>query len=582
MTTARQRVVDDVDPAIKYGPNGWFVVNPSTLAGLGNFGPIWNGTSHATATANSTLSYAFNGTSMRVLGTIMVSTDSNNVTDPTWECAVDGIPISNPQPTFQFAENNWILCDQPRISPGSHVLTIQVQSKGRPFYLDDLVYTPLPGDTFDSAVLIYSNTDPGVSYSAQWTNFGGENATQTNGAQVALSFEGTSASLFGFVPTELPHDATTATYAIDGGTPVPFALNGLPKADSATQFNTIFFTTPLIPNGQHNLVVTHAGDDKHTPLVVGGFHVTNTSTSTLVSPSSSVPLSSPIPSAASTSKQSSAAAIAGGVIGGIVLLALAALLFVWCRRRQRRHALAAPLPMYDANSDAPRPSIHASSNTYAHAPAMSAASAYSRFGGGGRSDASRPSTTYPYIDRVAPPTTDASSYSGGARSDASRPSTTYPYVDRVAPSTTDASSYGGGTQWDVSRPSTIYPYIDRAAYEHASDTTSAPSRSHTHRLSGSSYYPATSTSHDLSTADSHPSNALGVSVRNAPPLPKPRRPPPLKLAREIAAAAAFVPPAREPGVNSSVVVLRHEDSGVRLRSPSPQEVVELPPGYSAD
>lgn len=56
----RQVLVDDTDPSIQYGPEGWFVADPSKL-NVGNFGPIYNATSHATTSSNSTLSYSFNG-----------------------------------------------------------------------------------------------------------------------------------------------------------------------------------------------------------------------------------------------------------------------------------------------------------------------------------------------------------------------------------------------------------------------------------------------------------------------------------------------------------------------------------------
>ncbi|KAJ7441088.1 hypothetical protein FB451DRAFT_987780, partial [Mycena latifolia] len=335
MSTPRQRVIDDTDPAIQYGPNGWYVADPSTLK-AGNFGGIYNGTSHATTTNNS-LSFAFNGTSIRVFGTIMVSTDANNVTDPTWKCLVDEIEISNPQPTFKFPENNWILCDQPQIAPGPHVLTIQVESKGRAFYLDDLVYTPLPDATFESAVLVYPNTDPAVSFSQGWSTFGGENGTQTAEAQVALNFHGTSATLFGFVPTELPHNSTTASYMIDGGSPVSFPLAGLSSPNSATAYNVIICATPTLLDGPHNFVITYGGDSKHTPLVVGGFYVTNTTSLTSTNSSSTSSSStSPLTSPTTSPKHSPAGAI-GGAVGGIfLLLALIAGLVFWRRRRRRR------------------------------------------------------------------------------------------------------------------------------------------------------------------------------------------------------------------------------------------------------
>jgi hypothetical protein len=56
----RTVVVDDTDLAISYGSEGWFVADPSVLT-KGNWGPIYNDTSHATASANSTLSFPFTG-----------------------------------------------------------------------------------------------------------------------------------------------------------------------------------------------------------------------------------------------------------------------------------------------------------------------------------------------------------------------------------------------------------------------------------------------------------------------------------------------------------------------------------------
>lgn len=129
------------------------------------------------------------GTSILVQGTIIVSTDANNVTDPTWSCAVDGRPIRNPDPTFGSPENNWPLCELDTISSGQHVLTVQVTSKGQAFYFDSLIYTPPPGAVFQSAVLIYPDGDPALSYGPGWKE-AGEQVAQTAGTQVTLSFHG--------------------------------------------------------------------------------------------------------------------------------------------------------------------------------------------------------------------------------------------------------------------------------------------------------------------------------------------------------------------------------------------------------
>ncbi|KAJ7657307.1 hypothetical protein DFH06DRAFT_1045289 [Mycena polygramma] len=484
----RQRVVDDTDPTVQYGTNGWFIADPSTLNDLGNFGPIYQGTSHATTSTNSTLSFPFNGTAIRVYGTISVST-VNNVTDPTWDCFVDEIAISNPQPAFKFPENNWVLCEQPAIASGSHVLTIQVQSKGQAFYFDYVVYTPPPDETFETAVLIYPNTDPSVSFSnSGWGTFGGENGTNVKGSQVALNFLGTSASMYGFVPTELPHNSSWAIYTLDNGSPVNFTLAGLSSPNSATSYNVKLFNTSTIPNGEHNLVVTYGGDSQHTPLVLSGFYVTNTTSSSpsLFSPSPSPSLS---PSATTSSlptpipKRTSVGAIAGGVIGGVVALALLAVLALFYRRQRR---------------------------------------------------ATAPTTTTPYTmsmaDAEAPPLVPGPYPLCGGRSDASasRPSTNYPYMQPTAP-----------------------------LHQHPSDSMSSSRGTHT-------------------VSSSEPSRSTGGVASHGHPGDHASTPSPVssKLARERGA--------QNP---RPAVVVRHEDSGVRLR-PLPveeePEVVELPPGYSPE
>ncbi|KAJ7196397.1 hypothetical protein GGX14DRAFT_673270 [Mycena pura] len=337
-TPVRQRIVDDTDPAIQYGPQGWFVADPKTL-NVGNFGPIFNGTSHATSSSTSSLSFPFNGTSITVYGTIEVSTDpATDRSDPTWTCFVDGIAIDRQNPTFKFPENNWNLCDASLIAPGAHTLTIQVQSAGHPFYFDYLVYTPPPDETPESGAVIYPNTDPAVSFSPGWGTFGGENGTNSFGARVGLDFHGTSVSMLGFVPTEQPHGATWATYAIDGGPAVNFTLHGLspgPPSQIPTAYNVVLFETPTLRNAAHSLLVTHGGDNQHTPLVLSAFHVTvaaGTDSSASLSAASASATSSMAPDA----KGPPVGAVAGGVIAGAIVLAIVCALAIFHTRRRRR------------------------------------------------------------------------------------------------------------------------------------------------------------------------------------------------------------------------------------------------------
>ncbi|KAF7342109.1 hypothetical protein MVEN_01798200 [Mycena venus] len=405
MSAPRRIVVDDTDPAIQYGPSGWFVADSTKLNTIGNYGPVYNGTSHA-ATTDATLSFPFNGTAITVLGTIAITKDANNNTDPTWDCFVDEIQITNPNPTFQFPENNWALCDQAQIASGSHMLTIQVKSKGQPFYLDQIIYRPLPTVQYDGAVLEYTNTDPSVSFGTGWRQWGVQNVTQTTGAQVALNFHGTGVSLFGYVPTELPHNSTSASYTIDGGPPVPFVLNGL-AAQSATLYNAVMFTTNTLTPATHNLVVSYGGDSSKTPLVVGAFYVTNTSTPSTSTSTSAAPGNSPSADASTstvtTKKSSPVGAIIGGIVGCLVTIALVVGLVFWCRRRRQRQAesirrTSANPFMASAVGTGPA-SVSGAQYSYASVPAETYGYPYAQPETPGSPEQQPMTTAYPY----APP-----------------------------------------------------------------------------------------------------------------------------------------------------------------------------------
>ncbi|KAJ7768958.1 hypothetical protein B0H16DRAFT_1518754 [Mycena metata] len=329
----RKVVVDDTDSAIQYGAVGWFPADPSGLQ-HGNFGPIYNGTTSG-ASSNANFTFHFTGSSILVQGSIIVTTDANNVTDPSWTCTVDGIAIPNPKPTFQFPENNWPLCQQDTITLGQHVLTVKVTSKGQPFYFDSLIYTPAPDAVFESAVLLYPDGDPALTYSPGWKK-DGEQVAQTANMQVTLNFYGTSATLYSQIPSHYPPNATTGRYILDGEAPITFPLNGLAGATD-TQFNIPTLTTPTLVAGAHNLTVIYDGDINHTPLAVKQFLVTNTTTSSSSVPAS-VPFTSPSPTGPAKSHSSlNKGVIAGAVVAAVLVVALlVGIYFLRIRRRRRR------------------------------------------------------------------------------------------------------------------------------------------------------------------------------------------------------------------------------------------------------
>ncbi|KAF8198139.1 hypothetical protein K438DRAFT_1584541 [Mycena galopus ATCC 62051] len=279
MATPRIVVVDDTDPAINYTANQWFPSDVTKLDPLGILGPVWNGTIHSTIVDGATFTFNFNGTSIDVIGTNSVTTLTDGTFDPQWSCTVDQIPIADgTNEQFTSPENNWLFCNQETLNPGPHTLTMKVQSKSTPFYFDTIRYTPLPGVEIDGAVVDYAFGDPAITYSSGWafhTTAGNTaNITQTNGAQVTLDFHGTAVSLGGYIPQELPPNATTAKYSIDGGAATTFPLAGL-GVNGVSLFNVPLFNVSGLTPGDHSLVVTYLGDSNHTPLVVKDFFVTN-------------------------------------------------------------------------------------------------------------------------------------------------------------------------------------------------------------------------------------------------------------------------------------------------------------------
>ncbi|KAJ6631838.1 hypothetical protein B0H10DRAFT_1937597 [Mycena sp. CBHHK59/15] len=226
--------------------------------------------------------------------------------------------------TFKFGENNWPLCQQDQIPAGSHVLTIQVQSNGQPFYFDSLVYTPLPGVAFHSAVLLYPHGDPAVSYGPGWFT-DGQALTQTLNARATLNFHGESfeqystlVTLFGYIHAEYPATATFVSYKIDGGSGVlvTFPLKG--RSHDDTQFNNILFTTPVLSDDFYNLTATSPPMIRRSKNIKG--------------------------------------VIDGSIIGAVFVLVVLAAIYLWHQRRHLRATeatSASPYPMAEADGGPP-------------------------------------------------------------------------------------------------------------------------------------------------------------------------------------------------------------------------------------
>ena len=272
------------------------------------------------------------------------------------------------------------MCQGSQLADGPHTLTVNVTTTGNTFWFDRLQFTPSPGISSENEtnVVFVNIDDPAIEYGLGWQQLGDTaNCTTKLGSQLKFNFTGkfeilliilhnesqrkffhhigTSLSWLGFIPTELSHSASSASYSIDGGSPVSFKLNGLPPAATSTVYNQVFFTTPKLSPGAHSLVVTYLGDNSVTPLVLSNMYVTNVTlpsahqsgsnmsnnSASVSTPNGSLPSSS-TPRAVSGSSSSVVpyGAVFGGIFGAVSLIALVFIALPLVRSYKRRKLVA--------------------------------------------------------------------------------------------------------------------------------------------------------------------------------------------------------------------------------------------------
>lgn len=130
------------------------------------------------------------GTSVHVFGTSNLEYNTGGQPiNPTWTCAVDKIQIPSGEPT-RGVQNNWHLCDQPDMADGDHVLTVNVTTAGRTFWLDHIQYTPSNDVPLDAAVVKVDNLDPSIVFDTAWRAHSATNMTQTPGSKMTFNFTG--------------------------------------------------------------------------------------------------------------------------------------------------------------------------------------------------------------------------------------------------------------------------------------------------------------------------------------------------------------------------------------------------------
>ncbi|KAJ3554356.1 hypothetical protein NP233_g12439 [Leucocoprinus birnbaumii] len=288
MAPGRWVVVDDTDVQEGITYNGNWFRDVGSQDGVGNFGPPYLGTLHG-ITTNGSLSFPFSGTAVDVFGTNN-ETNFNTDPDPTWECFIDDISISR-YPPSQLVENNWKFCGTSGLPDGNHTLkvNVQVKSPSQTFWFDKIRYIPSPSLSLENRTILVDSSDPAVQYDAQWSALGDNANMTTKSSSIAtVNFVGVSVSWYAYIPTELPHNGTRASWSIDGGQDNTFTLKGLRAgAGVSTVFNQQYFTTPDLPAGSHTLEVKFLGSEQTTPLCIDYLYIKNGSFPTLTDTTSS-------------------------------------------------------------------------------------------------------------------------------------------------------------------------------------------------------------------------------------------------------------------------------------------------------
>ncbi|KAF8801593.1 hypothetical protein BYT27DRAFT_7245174 [Phlegmacium glaucopus] len=541
-------LVDDTNPNIQYsGP--WFTAQ-NTQADTGNFGLPFQSTLHG-VNVDASFSFSFSGTSITVLGT-SITTNASGTQDPTWECFVDNNSIGW-NTVLEFAENNWVFCQNGQLHDGPHVLTVKAKvSNQQTFWFDQIQYIPSSNVPLDQSILHVDSSDSTLQYSPGWQPLNGiVNLTQTAGSTLTYQFSGVSLSWVAFIPGRFPLSSSSATYSIDGQTPTTFLVPALSSAGATELYNQILFQTGKLSPGHHKLVVTYQGNSGTAPLALDYFAVQDApSSSTPSSTPSSAPsapslaapslkpasapsssntpthaivaggastISSSVPSSSSSGSSGSSpgstgsstttnhtGAIVGGVIGGLVLLLL--ILFLFIRRRNNRGAKALN-EKSDASGDMVDPFILPPSNLCPTPTSLS-----QNYTSNGQS--------------LTSPTISCKFTHRSQLSDV--PSTSSNVVSTFPP--TDTSSLSGGA----------IPALTILRVRSSSSTMTSPS-----------------------------------STR----LPYARSDSSMTKAREAETETAHLRPQLAPSRSADSRFLRHEDSGLRM-PPAVDEVTELPPLYT--
>ncbi|KAJ7615643.1 hypothetical protein DFH06DRAFT_123673 [Mycena polygramma] len=212
-------IVDDRDPLLRYVGAWYDAGSPQEF----------QGTTKWTATAGSTTSFTFVGTSLAVYGSVAVRTAPHASLSFVVDNSITG---TYAVPTDIAADVHHVaLWASPALANGSHTLVmtqtgVQADPGNGEIFLDYLLY-----DTTSTSVGAYfiDDRDPRITYTPAWRQFGSDEDFQhtsqgstSTGDSLSLQFEGKGISFYGGINNGSAGQVLNASVVVDGGPPLVF------------------------------------------------------------------------------------------------------------------------------------------------------------------------------------------------------------------------------------------------------------------------------------------------------------------------------------------------------------------------
>ena len=114
------------------------------------------------------------------------------VTNPSWQCIVDGVSLPSTTLSPSTPENRLLFCEEDGLSNGLHVITMNVTvSNQKTFWFDYIQYLPSPSMSLDQPASFFIEAgDSQFQYGTGWSPKFPGNMTGQFGSTFSFEFNG--------------------------------------------------------------------------------------------------------------------------------------------------------------------------------------------------------------------------------------------------------------------------------------------------------------------------------------------------------------------------------------------------------